>query len=452
MGTLLAFIFAISVLVAVHEWGHFAMARWCGVKVLRFSVGFGPRLVSWTSKKSGTEYRIAVLPFGGFVKMLDEREGAVEVHEQHRAFNRLPVGRRAAIVAAGPIANLLLAIAIYAAVNLAGIDQAQAIVSSPVAGSLAAQSGFEGGETISEVAFSGDEPQSIASFDEFRWWLTRAALAHRDLQVAYTASGGDARAATLKLSEMDVSEADASLFRKIGFTGPWSEARLGGLTSTGAAHIAGLLSGDLVVQLDQTAIRDAAQLRELIRASGATGTAKEQTWVVQRAGSKHTIAVLPMVERDADKSVGRVGAYIGGPPAMVLVRYGVVESVRLALERTWEVSTLTLRMMGQIATGQASLKNLSGPITIADYAGKSAAMGVSQFAIFLALVSISLGVLNLLPLPVLDGGHLMYYLWEYLTGRSVTDLWTQRLQNVGLAVLMTMMSVAVFNDISRLLG
>jgi regulator of sigma E protease len=452
MGTLFSFIVAISVLVAVHEWGHFAMARWCGVKVLRFSVGFGPKLASWTSKSSGTEYRIAALPFGGFVKMLDEREGTVDAQERNFAFNRQSVGRRSLIVAAGPVANLLLAVVLYASVNLAGVDQAQAIVGSPAPGSLAEHSGFSGGEKISHVAFDGDELQGIVSFDEFRWWLTRAALAHRDLQLVYTAPGGGRREVTLKLSRMDVTEADANLFRKIGFAGPWSAARLGDLTPTGAANKAGLRSGDLVVQLDKTPIRDAAQLRDLIRASGSAGTATPQTWLVQRAGASQSITVIPTVEREVDRSVGRVGAYIGEPPAMVLVRYGAVDSVRFALERTWEVSALTLRMMGQIVTGQASLKNLSGPITIADYAGKSAAMGLSEFAIFLALVSISLGVLNLLPLPVLDGGHLMYYLWEYATGRSVSDLWTQRLQAVGLAVLMTMMSVAVFNDISRLLG
>jgi regulator of sigma E protease len=346
----------------------------------------------------------------------------------------------------------VLAVAIYTAVNLIGVDQAQAIVSRPVVESLAEQSGFKGGEKITKAAFSGDEPESISSFDALRWWLTRAALAHRDIDLVYTGAGGESHEVTLKLSGLDVTEADASLFRKIGFAAPWSAARLGGLSPDGAAQKSGLLGGDLVLQVDQTPIHDAAQLRELIRASGATAKVAEQIWLIQRAEVNMSITVLPSVATEAGKSIGRVGAYIGDPPALTQVRYGLVESIQLALVRTWEVSALTVRMMGQIVTGQASLKNLSGPITIADYAGKSAAMGVTQFAIFLALVSISLGVLNLLPLPVLDGGHLMYYLWEYLTGQAVNAIWTQRLQNIGLAVLMTMMSVAVFNDISRLLG
>jgi len=206
------------------------------------------------------------------------------------------------------------------------------------------------------------------------------------------------------------------------------------------------------LQVDQRPIVDAGQLRELIRSSVRGGTTQVQLWIVERAGAKVRIEVQPKVETDAGEVIGRVGAVIGAPPALVTVRYGLVEGVHRAVLRTLEVSTLTLRMMGQIVTGDASLRNLSGPITIADYAGKSASMGLGQFAVFLALISISLGVLNLLPLPVLDGGHLMYYLWELVAGRPVSDAWVGRLQKVGFAVLMMMMSIALFNDIHRLLG
>jgi regulator of sigma E protease len=203
--------------------------------------------------------------------------------------------------------------------------------------------------------------------------------------------------------------------------------------------------------VDQTEIHDAAQLRALIRQSAATGEAADQLWVVERGGERLSLTVRPAREREGDHFVGRVGAGVGAPPAMTVVRYGLVDGVTQALTHTWETSVLTLRVMGQIVVGKASLSNLSGPITIADYAGKSAAMGLTQFLLFLALMSISLGVLNLLPLPILDGGHLMYYLWEALSGKPVTLPWTERLQKVGLVILLAMMSVAIVNDVTRLL-
>lgn len=438
--------------MAVHEWGHFSMARACGIKVLRFSVGFGPRVAGWTSSRSGTEYVIALLPFGGYVKMLDEREGAVDIAERAQAFNVQPLAKRAAVVAAGPLANLLLAVLLYSLVNWYGVEQAQPIVSRPVTDSVAAKAGFSGEERIHSVALGVDEPEAVASFDDFRWWLTRAALANGDLTVVYSKADGQPLRVVLSFAGMDSQIADARLFRTIGFLAPFSLAKLGDLTPAGAAEIAGLRTGDVVLSVDQVSIVDSGQLREIIRASGKSGTVVPQRWAIKRDVANLEISVLPKLEMEGAFWIGRVGAIIGAPPALTVVRYGAVDGVQRALARTWEVSTMTLRMMGQILTGNASLKNLSGPLTIADYAGKSAAIGMTQFAIFLALISISLGVLNLLPLPVLDGGHLMYYVWELLTGRPVSDTWTENLQKVGLAMLMLMMSVAVFNDIARLLG
>jgi regulator of sigma E protease len=457
MQTAVSFVFAIGLLVAVHELGHYWVAVACGVKVLRFSIGFGPRLVGWTSKKSGTEFIVGLLPLGGYVKMLDEREGVVPPSERSRAFNVQSLRKRAAIVAAGPIANLLFAVLLYSSVNWMGFEQAQAVLSKPIAGSAAARVGWTGGENIHRVGFENEPLEEVASFEDFRWWLTRAALAHRNIQVEFSAAAvgsdtGTPQLVLLEIRAIDARVADATMFRRIGILGPFSKARLGDVFEGGAASQAGLRSGDDVLQVDQTPVVDAGQLRELIQSSGQSGVARPQVWRVDRAGQVQSIVVSPKIERVGDATVGRIGAFIGTTPALVTVRYGLLDGFGRALDRTWEVSALSLRMMGQMLVGDASLKNLSGPLTIADYAGKSASMGLTQFLVFLALISISLGVLNLLPFPVLDGGHLMYYLWESLTGKPVSESWMDRFQKVGLVVLLLMMSVALFNDVTRLLG
>jgi len=452
MLTLIAFIVAIAVLVAVHELGHFAVARACGVKVLRFSVGFGPRLAGWTSPQSGTEYVIGMLPVGGYVKMLDEREGPVEPYERAMAFNVQPLSSKAAIVVAGPMANLALAVVLYCGVNWSGIELPQAVLARPPQDSVMAATGFSGGERVQRAGFEGEALEEVVSFEGFRWWLARGAIEHRNVQVEFTAwQAHSPQSALLKLDGVDARSADAQLFQAIGVLAPFSEARLGVLLPNGAAAQAHLQSGDLVLRVDQTDIVDAGQLRELIRRSGHSGAPGQQSWLVERSGSQISISVSPKLEYDSGQSIGRVGASIGSPPSMATVRYGLVEGAGQALARTWETSALTLRVMGQIVVGAASLANLSGPITIADYAGKSAAMGLTQFLVFLALMSVSLGVLNLLPLPILDGGHLMYYLWEALSGKPVSQSWTERLQKVGLVILLMMMSVAVVNDVTRLL-
>jgi regulator of sigma E protease len=453
MLTLVAFLTAIAILVTVHEWGHYRMAVACGVRVLQFSVGFGPEAFSWISKQSGTRYTIAMLPLGGFVKMLDEREGPVDSADLAYAFNRKPLKARAAVVAAGPIANLVLAVLLYALVNWTGVVEAKAHLSAPVAGSLGGRAGFNGGEIVERAGYEEDSLHDVASYEDFRWWLTRAALDSKDLYVQYQSDLDRAEnLAVLKFSGFHAEQADESMFRKIGFTGPYSKPILGDLLSDGAAMAAKLASGDLVMRVDGKPVGDAAQLRDWIRSSGSLSEPQVQDWLVDRKGVAMHIAVTPRRVVDGKVTIGRVGAVIGAQPEMVTVRYGPIEGFTKAAYRTWDAAALTVRMMGQIVTGKASLKNLSGPITIADYAGRSAAIGLTQYLVFLALVSISLGVLNLLPLPMLDGGHLMYYLWEGVTGRAISDAWMERLQRTGLAILLLMMSVAVFNDLHRLLS
>jgi regulator of sigma E protease len=458
MLTVLAFLVALGLLIAVHEYGHYRVAVACGVKVLRFSVGFGKVLYRWKPRRpragQDTEFVIGAFPLGGYVKMLDEREGPVDAAQRHLAFNTQPLKARAAIVAAGPIANLLLAILLYAAVSWIGMEEPQAILGTPVAGSVAADAGLHGGEHVQAAALDGDSIEPLRSFEELRWLLTRGALDGRDLRLVLSREGGGRGGEILlPLSRIDASQADAQLLRKVGIIAPWSPPVLGEIMAGGAAERAGLRKGDVVLRVGTQAVGDAQQLRDLIRAQVQDGKAVTSTWDIDRAGQRLQVPVTPEVVGDKPGArTARIAAYVGLPPAMVTVRHGPLDGLWNGVVRTWDVSALTLRMMGRMVIGEASIKNLSGPLTIADYAGKSASLGFTQYLLFLALISVSLGVLNLLPLPVLDGGHLMYYLWEAVTGRSVSDAWMERLQRGGVAVLLVMMSIALFNDVARLFG
>jgi regulator of sigma E protease len=458
MLTVLAFLVALGLLIAVHEFGHYRVAVACNVKVLRFSIGFGKTIFTWKPRKpragQDTEFVIGMFPLGGYVKMLDEREGPVEPAERHRAFNVQPLPARAAIVAAGPIANLLLAVVLYTLVNWMGVQEPQAILGSPVAGSLAADAGLHGGERVERAGLEGDEVAPVRSFEDLRWLLTRGALDGRDLRLVLAPeSAGGKREVLLPLSGLTSRDADAQLLRKIGVLMPWSPPVLGEVMPGGAAERAGLRKGDTVKRVAGQPVGDAQQLRDLIRAQVKDKQAVSSTWELDRQGRSVQLAVTPdLVKEAAGQQVARISAYVGAPPAMLTVRRGPVEGLWNGITRTWDVSSLTLRMMGRMVVGEASVKNLSGPLTIADYAGKSASLGLTQYLLFLALISVSLGVLNLLPLPVLDGGHLMYYLWEAVTGRSVSDAWMERLQRGGVAVLLVMMSIALFNDVARLFG
>lgn len=462
--TVLAFLLTLGVLVVIHEYGHYRVAVACGVKVLRFSVGFGKVLWRYQKTPDSTEFVLCALPLGGYVRMLDEREGGVPAQELPRAFNRQPLKSRAAIVSAGPLANLALAVLLYAAAHWIGMEEPKAVLGPPVAASPAERAGMQTGDWIRAIAQAdgSGEPtwREIDSMTDLRWELTQAAMRQGrvDLQVS-DRDGQGVRTLRLDLSEVQGREVDAQLMRRIGLGAPYSEPVLGEVRAEGPAARAGLMAGDRVLSVDGQTIMDAQTLRERIRAAvGDDGQPLRQTWLIERSGQRIERVVTPRVTLDpsarngSGAQVGRIDAFVGQPPAMVTVRRGLVDGLVDGAVRTWEVSVLTIKMLGRMLVGDASIQNLSGPLTIADYAGQSVNQGLTYYLGFLALVSVSLGLLNLLPLPMLDGGHLMYYIFEAVTGRPPSDLWLARFQRGGFALLMLLMSVALYNDVTRLLG
>lgn len=455
MLTVVAFVFALAILIGIHEYGHYRMALACGVRVLRFSIGFGKPLIRWVSRAGHTEYVISAIPLGGYVKMLDEREAVVPAAERHFAFNTQSLGRRSLIVGAGPIANLVLAVILYTSVSWLGVQEPRAILASPVHGSLAHAAGLRGGELVLSVTRSDRVVTDVESFDQLRWILAQAALNGQDVTLTVSPPEGELVKTEfhLALSQLNVNESDALWMREIGLLAPWTSPTVGDLLPESPAEMAGLQSGDTVLQVNEQPITDGQALRQLIRQSvNASGDGVPLNWVVLRQSQTLRLTVTPRSEMLNGERIGRIGAFIGQPPETVLIRKGPIDGIIAALDRTWDVSILSLKMMGRMLVGQASLKNLTGPLTIADYAGRSANIGLTSYLAFLALISVSLGVLNLLPLPVLDGGHLMYYLWEGVTGRPVSEHWQDRFQRGGVVILVGMMSIALFNDVTRLMG
>jgi len=452
--TLLAFLLALGVLITVHEWGHYRVAVACGVKVLTFSIGFGAPLLRWKSRHphSGqdTEFAISLIPLGGYVKMLDEREGDVAVSDMPMAFNRQSLWVRAVIVSAGPLANLLLAVCLYAATFWIGQYETQATLASPLVGSIAEAADLHSGDTVLRAGTASESLQDIASLDDLRWWLMQQGPSAVYLEVRAQGKQSTRILSLPAMPESQASEKDNDAWRGRGFTVAWSRAVLGDVQAGRPAQVAGLLRGDEVLRIDGHIVADASALRATVRLSGQRHVPQPQVWEISRAGQVMEVHVTPEQIAEGAQHIGRIGAQVGEAPTQVWVQSGFIEGMSQAFAKTWTVIEMTCDMLGRLLTGHASLDNLSGPLTIADYAGRSASLGLGAYLSYLALLSVSLGVFNLLPLPVLDGGHLLYYLYEACTGHPPSPQWLDVMQRAGFAVLVTLMAFSLFNDVVRL--
>ena len=440
INTLFAFVVALGTLIVAHEFGHYIVARLCGVKVLRFSVGFGRPLLSRRFGKDQTEWVLAAFPLGGYVKMVDEREGEVAPAELPRAFNRQPVHKRFAIVLAGPVANFILAVFVYWLLFMHGLPGARPVIDAPLAGTPAAVA-FHGGETIVSIA-----GKPVRTWEEVRLALLKAAVARHSVEVDVRDDDGALQVHTLDLSGMEPDKVNSDFLDAVGLQplkgGPKPVVET--LLAGGAAERAGIRAGDRVVAINGAPISGWEPLVKTIRANPAVPL---EIAIRRASGERAVLRVTPDTVQENGTAVGKIGV---GP--FINVQYAAGPALWQGVKKTWDMSVFTLEMLGRMVIGEVSLKNLSGPITIADYAGQSAQMGWMAYVSFIALISISLGVLNLLPVPVLDGGHLMYYIAEIIRGRPVSDRTLELGQRVGMVVLFSLMAFALYNDIYRLVG
>lgn len=445
------FVLALGALIFFHELGHYLVARWCGVKVLRFSVGFGRPLLKWTVGRDRTEWVLAVFPLGGYVKMLDEREGEVASEDLPRSFNRQSVWRRFAIVAAGPIANFLLAIVLYWGLFVAGTEELKPrIALTEMSQSVARDAGVEDGDTV--LAIDG---VAVKSWTDLRWVLLRKVL-DRDVATVHVRTPQQVETfRQMDFRGIRVDDDGGDLIARIGLQ-PWRpliQPVVGALLDGGAAARAGLQIGDRIVALGGQPLVSWGELVAGVRDRAG----QPVDTVIERDGRRIEVVLVPDEATVDGVRVGRIGVSAGEISGLreemfTIVSYGPLASLVKASAKTYETSVLTLKMIGRMLTGEVSWKNLSGPVTIADYAGQTARLGLAHYLGFVALISISLGVLNLLPIPVLDGGHLLYYTIEILKGSPVSERVMQLGQQLGLVALALLMTFAFYNDIMRLIS
>lgn len=446
---LMAFAVVLGVLIIFHELGHYLVARWCGVKVLRFSVGFGRVLWKKRFGVDRTEWAVSVFPLGGYVKMLDEREGAVPVAEVHRAFNRQGVGKRSLIVAAGPVANFVLAIILYWAVFMYGSDELLPVLGTPPEGSPAAVAAIQNGEQVRLV-----DGAAVATWNDLRWVLLQKAVDRESTVLEVINEKGEIafRQLDLRAAAEQGWEGDALERLGVRFFRPEVPPYFGEVVAGGPGARAGLRTGDLVVAVDGREVMHWSDFVATIRKSAGKSVRLD----IRRGDDNFLVDVIPEAVNERGRSIGKIGVAVGGAGTQrelrVFVRHGFFESARLALIETWDKSVFSVVMMGKMLLGEVSWKTLSGPVTIADYAGKSARLGLDYYLKFMALVSISLGVLNLLPIPVLDGGHLLYHMIEVVRRKPLSERSMEIGQQIGMSILFALMAFAFFNDISRLLN
>lgn len=437
---------SLGVLVTFHEFGHYWVARRCGVKVLRFSVGFGRPL--WKRLgKDGTEYVIAALPLGGYVRMLDEREADVPPELLEQAFNRKPIGQRIAIVAAGPLANLLLAIALLWAMFVVGKGDLQPIVGR--ADGVAASAGLERDDRILRI-----DGQEIPTWTHAGIALTAAALDRSVVALDVARANGVERSLRLDLSSLPDDFNESRSLEAIGLVARQRllDARVAKMSEGSPAAAAGVRPGDLIVRIDGQPIFSFDEIGAHVQRAGRESRAL--SLLVERQGDRLGLEVTP--ERVSDEAGERWILGVMPQPKKVefdaLRRYGPIDAVGQALGETWHLTSATVGMLWRMVSGKASLQNISGPITIAQFANASASIGPDWFLFFLAVLSLSLCIMNLLPIPILDGGHLLYYLIELIKGSPVSEKFLIAGQYAGLAMLASLMGLAFYNDILRLVS
>jgi regulator of sigma E protease len=464
MTSLVGFIVALGLLVTVHEWGHYRVAVACGIHVQRFSIGFGPTLWRWHRPQRGMhhdiEFVIGAIPLGGYVKLLDGTEDDVASSDKRFAFDQQPLRSRVAVVLAGPVANFVLAVLLYGLVFLWGNWQVLPLLSVPAPGSPAQLAGVRGSEVVRAVGTEPQDMREVASLDELRWWLlmqsSDQALHFRlSERVAHPSPAGDALGPTRDVKITPVlQEGDGSIglsLEALGLNAPQSPALLRDVVPQGAAERSGLQRGDRVLSIDEHPIVDAYQLKQVVRDSSAH-SGVEQLWRIERSGAVLDVPVLLDVVNEGGKTIGRLGALLGQPSERVWVSDDPMDAILKAFTRVADVTQLTLQTLWGMLTGEASWTQLGGPIAIAEGAGQSMHLGWQSFVSYLALLSVSLGVFNLLPIPALDGGHLLYYLYEFLVGRAPAKRWVILFQQAGFFVLMALTAVALLNDLNRLGG
>lgn len=447
---LAAFGLALGVLIVVHELGHFTVARLCGIKVLRFSVGFGRPLVIKRYGVDNTEWAISAFPLGGYVKMLDEREGPVEPQELPRAFNRQAVWKRILVVVAGPLANLLLAILLYWLIFMQGMEELRPILAAPPAATAAAAAGIQDGETVRSV-----NGRPVATWQEMRWELLQVAIERTPVILEVINAHQEISTRRLDIGSLTEGDYESDLPSSLGLKPfrPPLKPIIGAVKSDSAAERAGLRPGDEFIAIDGRAMRAWGEVSTLIRQSAGIPLDIE----LRREGGLLRLQATPSSVDEGGRNIGRMGIQVKDDPAlrqamMVTMRYGAGSALVKATSQTWDTSIFSVKMIGRMIAGEVSWKNLSGPVTIADYAGQSARLGWSYYLKFLALISISLGVLNLLPIPILDGGHLLYYIAEIIKGGPLSERIMEIGQQIGLFLLLMLMAFAFYNDINRLVS